>query len=228
MIKHRFTDMKKACIISAFLFWGILLFLELGGNQMLATVFPRELLAEYTDPVFYGAFLIACLIVFRKPFLSAIEDLKKNWQKHILWTEIFMLVSFVLMVASSVILEFFGVEKSLNETAWDIAISECGILQILVVCVLGPVVEEVFYRGILFEALRGGGNRLVRNITAVIISSVIFAFSHVSLTSFTIGDLLANIPIMMVGLAYSTLYWKTENILCTILVHMVINIIGVL
>ncbi len=228
MIKCRFTDMKKACIISAFLFWGILLFLELGGNRMLATVFPRELLAEYTDPVFYGVFLIVSLIVFRKPFLSAIEDLKKNWQKHILWTEIFTLVAFVLMVASSVILEVFGVEKSINETAWDVAIAECGILQILVVCVLGPVVEEVFYRGILFEALRGKKNRLVRNIAAVIISSVIFAFSHVSLTHFTVADLLANIPVLMAGLAYSTLYWKTENILCTILVHMVINIIGVL
>lgn len=228
MIKCRFTDMKKACIISVFLFWGILLFLELGGNKMLATVFPGELLAEYTDPVFYGAFLIISLIVFRKPFLSAIEDFKKNWQKHMLWTEIFALISFVLMVASSIALEVFGTEKSINETAWDIAIAECSILQILVVCVSGPVVEEVFYRGILFEALRGKGDRLVRNIAAVIISSVVFAFSHVSLIHFTVGDIFANIPIMMVGISYSVLYWKTENILCTILVHMVINIVGLL
>lgn len=228
MIKCRFTDMKKACVISAFLFWGILLFLGLGGNQMLAAVFPRELLAEYTNPVFYGAFLIASLIVFRKPFLSAVEDLKKNWQKHILWTEIFALISFVLMVASSIVLEVFGAEKSINETAWDIAIAEYGILQIMVVCVSGPVVEEVFYRGILLEALRGKENRLIRNIVAVIISSVIFAFSHVSLNHFTIGDMLANIPIMMAGISYSVLYLKTGNILCTILVHMVINIISVL
>ena len=228
MIKCRFIDMKKACIISAFLFWGILLLLEFGGNEMLAAVFPRELLAEYTNPVFYGTFLIASVIVFRKPFLSAIEDLKKNWQKHILWTEIFALISFVVMVASSIALEIFGVEKSFNETAWDIAIAECGVLQVLVVCISGPVVEEVFYRGILFEALRGKENRLVRNIAAVIISSVIFAFSHVSLASFTIGDMLANIPVLMAGLAYSTLYWKTGNILCTIVVHMIINVIAVL
>lgn len=228
MIKCRFTDMKKTCVISAFLFWGILLFLGLGGNQMLAAVFPRELLSEYTDPVFYGAFLIASLIVFRKPFLSAVEDLKKNWQKHILWTEIFALISFMLMVASSIALEVFGAEKSFNETAWGIAIAEYGILQILTVCVSGPVVEEVFYRGILFEALGGKENRLIRNIAAAIISSVFFAFSHVSLTHFTVGDLLANIPIMMVGISFSVLYWKTGNILCTILVHMIINIIGVL
>ncbi len=228
MIKHRFTDMKKACIISAFLFWGILLFLELYGNKMLATMFSRELLAEYTDPVFYGTFLIVSIIVFRKPFLSAIEDFKKNWQKHMLWTEVFALIAFVLKVASSVILGAFGTGKSSNQAAIDSAIAEYGILQILVVCVLGPVVEEVFYRGILFEAIRGKGNRLIRNIAAVIISSVIFAFSHASFTSFTIGDLLANIPIMMVGISFSVLYWKTGNILCTILVHMIINIIGVL
>ncbi len=228
MIKCRFTDMKKACIISAFLFWGILLFLELVGNKTLAAVFPKELLSEYTDPVFYGAFLIFLLIVFRKTFLSAIEDFKKNWQKRMLWTEIFALISFVLMVVSSIALEVFGAEKSINETAWDIAVAECSILQILAVCVSGPVVEEVFYRGILFEALRGKENRLVRNIAAVIISSVIFAFSHVSLISFSVGDMLGNIPIMMVGISFSVLYWKTGNVLCTILVHVVINIISVL
>lgn len=228
MIKCRFTDMKKACIISAFLFWGTLLFLELVGNKMLAAVFPKELLSEYTDSVFYGAFLIILLIVFRKAFLSAIEDFKKNWQKHMLWTEIFALISFVLMVVSSIALEVFGAEKSINETAWDIAVAECSILQILTVCVSGPVVEEVFYRGILFEALRGKENRLVRNIAAVIISSVIFAFSHVSLISFSVGDMLGNIPIMMVGISFSVLYWKTGNVLCTILVHVVINIISVL
>lgn len=226
MISCRFIDKKKACIISIFLFWGILLFLELGGNEMLAAVFPKELLAEYTNPVFYGTFLIASVIVFRKSFLSAIEDLKKNWQKHILWTEIFALISFVLMVASSIIIEVFGVEKSFNETAWDIAIAECGIPQILVVCVLAPVVEEVFYRGILFEALRGKENHLVRNIAAVIISSLIFAFSHVSIANFTVGDMLANIPIMMVGMSFSVLYWKTGNIFCTIVVHMIINVIA--
>ncbi|MBQ8904345.1 MAG: CPBP family intramembrane metalloprotease [Oscillospiraceae bacterium] len=228
MIKCRFTDMKKACIISAFLFWGILLFLELGGNKTLAAVFPKELLSEYTDSVFYGAFLIILLIVLRQAFLSAIEDFKKNWQKRMLWTEIFALISFVLMVVSSIALEVFGAEKSINETAWDIAVAECSILQILAVCVSGPVVEEVFDRGILFEALRGKENRLVRNIAAVIISSVIFAFSHVSLISFSVGDMLGNIPIMMVGISFSVLYWKTGNVLCTILVHVVINIISVL
>lgn len=49
---------------------------------------------------------------------------------------------------------------------------------------------------------------------------------HVAHIDFTFNDLLANIPILMLGLTLATLRWKTGNILCPMLVHAVINVIG--
>ena len=49
---------------------------------------------------------------------------------------------------------------------------------------------------------------------------------HVSIDEFSLNDLLANIPIFILGLSLATLRWKTNNIWCSILVHIVINSIG--
>ena len=93
---------------------------------------------------------------------------------------------------------------------------------------LGPVVEEVIYRGIIFNALAGEKNNTKRNVIAVILTALIFAIMHVTFVGFTFYDLLANLPVFMIGLTVTLLYLKTGNILCPILVHMVINTISVI
>ena len=108
----------------------------------------------------------------------------------------------------------------------DEAIVQYGFLQIITVCLLGNVVEEVFYRGILFEMLKGEGNSMIGNIIAVILTSFIFAFMHVSLVDFSVTDMVANIPILMLGLTLTTLRCKTDNILCSVIVHIGINVIA--
>ena len=67
---------------------------------------------------------------------------------------------------------------------------------------------------------------MIGSIIAVILTSLLFAFMHVSIDEFSLNDLLANIPIFILGLSLATLRWKTNNILCSILVHIVINSIG--
>ena len=99
-------------------------------------------------------------------------------------------------------------------------------MQIITACLLGPVVEEVFYRGILFEILKGEGNSMIGNIIAVILTSFIFAFMHVSLVDFSVTDMIANIPILMLGLTLTILRCKTDNILCSVIVHIGINVIA--
>ena len=74
--------------------------------------------------------------------------------------------------------------------------------------------------------LKGKGSNVVRSIIAVVITALIFAFSHSSIRYFDVTDLLANIPIFMLGLTVTALYWKTDNILCPILVHACINSFG--
>ncbi|MBP0959792.1 MAG: CPBP family intramembrane metalloprotease [Oscillospiraceae bacterium] len=139
---------------------------------------------------------------------------------------IFFFVTMVLMVVSAIIIDSFGIGDSSNQQSIDEALVQYGFLQIITVCLLGPVVEEFFYRGVLFEILKGKESGIIKNIIAVILTSFIFAFMHVSFIDFSVADMIANIPILMLGLALTILRCKTDNILCSVIVHIGINVIA--
>lgn len=225
MEKYRITDNKNACLILSVLFWGFLLFVEFKGT-ILFNVFPKDLLIEYIDPVFYGTLFLVLIIIFRKAFIASAKDFVKNFKKYIGLSVIFFFVTMFLMVVSAVVIDSFGIGDSSNQQSIDEAIVQYGFLQIITVCLLGSVVEEVFYRGILFEMLKGKENSIIRNIIAVILVSFIFAFMHVSLIDFGIADVVANIPILMLGLTLTMLRCKADNILCSVIVHIGINVIA--
>lgn len=225
MTNAKITDNKKACLILAFIFWGLLVFFEFAGDILLE-LFPRELLLKYSDPIFYGTFFILTAIIFRKALLDLAKDFIKNHETYIRTTAIFFVIALVLMVGSAIFLDSMGVGKSSNGQAIDSAVEKYGFLQIIIVCLIGPFVEEIFYRGILFGFIKGNGNSTVRAILTVVMTALIFMFSHVNYSSFNVADLLANVPIGMLGLSLGALYWKTDNIFCPILVHVVMNSIA--
>ncbi|MEE1125605.1 MAG: CPBP family intramembrane glutamic endopeptidase [Acutalibacteraceae bacterium] len=199
------------------------MFVELFGNVTLVRLFPLELLQKYFDPVFYSSFFLMAVITFRKAFFSAIRSFKANYEGYLMWVAIFLVIALVLMITSAIILDSFGVGESANQEAIDKSIAKYGIVHILTVCIFGPVVEEVFYRGILFEALKGKEGNTIRGVFAILLTSLLFAFAHVSVIGFTVDDLLANIPVFMLGLSITALYFKTDNIICSILLHIIIN-----
>jgi membrane protease YdiL (CAAX protease family) len=219
----KIIDMKKACLIFSITFLGIQMFIQLFGNVTLVRLFPLELLQKYFDPVFYSSFFLVSVITFRKALFSAIKTFKSNYDKNLMWIALFLIMALVLMIVSAIILHSFGVGESANQEAIDKSIAKYGILHILTVCIFGPVVEEVFYRGILFETLKGKVSNTIRGVFAILLTSLLFAFAHVSVIGFTVDDLLANIPVFMLGLSLTAVYFKTDNIICSILLHIIIN-----
>jgi membrane protease YdiL (CAAX protease family) len=84
------------------------------------------------------------------------------------------------------------------------------------VVIIAPVAEEVFFRGIVFNAwLREGGRR-----AAYIGSSALFAVIHLSLASL--------VPIFALGLALAWVYERNgKNLVAPIVMHAVVNGISV-
>lgn len=227
MKEYKITDYKKACLLLALFFWGLLIYFDFGA-PILVKLFPLEWLVEYLDPIFYGSFFLLSVIVFRKALWKDIKDFVRDFEKYLDRAVVFGFIALVLMVASAIYLDSVGIGDSSNQQAIDEALIQYGALQILTVCAIGPVVEEIFYRGILFGFLKGRGKSIIRSIAAILLSSMIFAFSHTSIIDFSVTDMLANIPILMLGLTVTTLYWRTDNLICPIIVHIVINTIGAL
>lgn len=83
------------------------------------------------------------------------------------------------------------------------------------VVIVAPIAEEIFFRGVVFNAwLREGGRRW-----AFIGSSALFAVIHLSLASL--------VPIFVLGLALAWIYDRTGNLIAPIVMHAVVNGISV-
>ena len=84
-------------------------------------------------------------------------------------------------------------------------------LSVLAIVVLAPIAEEVFFRGVVFNALlREAGVRW-----AYIGSAALFAVIHLSV--------IAALPLFLLGLAFAWVYRRTGNLLAPIAAHAVVN-----
>ncbi len=87
------------------------------------------------------------------------------------------------------------------------------ILQLLSICIIAPIFEEIFFRGIVLHGLKPYGNGF-----AIIISSLFFGMMH--------GSLLHNISMFICSLALGYLAIKTQSIIPGIIVHFLNNVLA--
>lgn len=88
---------------------------------------------------------------------------------------------------------------------------QTGWLGLLSLVVLGPVIEEVFYRGIVTRLLL----RKYRPWTAIAVSGLIFGVIHLNPAQL--------IPAFTSGMFYAWLYWRTRSLWPGILLHVLNN-----
>ena len=86
-----------------------------------------------------------------------------------------------------------------------------GFLWIPTVVVLGPVTEELVYRGILF----GSFSRSFSYKIAIVLSTVLFLPGH---------NLISGLSVFVVGVLLAWLYWRTDNLAVTMVIHGTINL----
>jgi hypothetical protein len=90
------------------------------------------------------------------------------------------------------------------------------VLAALLVCVMAPLAEEVFFRGFLFGALRKRGVPL-----AALVSGLCFGLAHVA--SSPIGFL---VPLALLGVILALLYERTGSLYPSIALHCLNNAVA--
>ena len=81
--------------------------------------------------------------------------------------------------------------------------------------IIGPIFEEILYRGLLYNKLKQISNTFI----AILISSILFAFLHISVYGFNIKIFC----FVLDGILLTYCYEKTDSIYVPILVHSVNN-----
>lgn len=80
--------------------------------------------------------------------------------------------------------------------------------------VIVPIVEEIFFRGLLLKQFL----KQYTHIKAILLSSLIFGFYHLHLENFIFYSVL--------GILFATIYFKTNSLFVVIMAHMIWNLIS--
>lgn len=91
-----------------------------------------------------------------------------------------------------------------------------GILPALLfaIVILGPIAEEVMFRGVLYRSLV---TKSGQEIDAILITSLAWAMLHMQY------DALGLLQVFVMGLFLGAMRWKTGSVGLTIIMHMLIN-----
>jgi membrane protease YdiL (CAAX protease family) len=159
------------------------------------------------------------LLVFRPGALAGLPALPgPNAAQAIIsgvgWGLVAWLVATLAGATVVFVLERLGIEAPPQAAEQAIAMLD-PFLVIVAVVILAPIAEEIFFRGIVFNALlREGGRRW-----AFLGSAALFAVIHISLV--------AVLPIFLLGLSLAWIYQRTGNLLAPIAMHATVNGISV-
>ena len=171
----------------------------------------------YTIMFVYGCFLFKSLLLqkweeVRNSKRKFIFGVLTGWLFLILMTVIFGFVSEMLR-------QFFGlVGQGLNQSNIQNTFQVQPLLIVVFACVIGPLVEELFFRQTLLRYLR----KSLPTWLSIFIVGLAFALTHMH--SLDLSEWINAIYYLGGGLAFSIIYVKEkENIYYPLVVHMIVN-----
>ena len=189
------------------------------GVKLLASLMPSTIAnyLVYVVLALYGSFLFKDRLIqqwneIRKTKRKFFFEVLKGWLLLFLMTILFALLSEILKQ----VLGLSG--QGQNEASIQSAFKEQPLLIAVFACVIGPVVEEVFFRQILLKYLR----KCLSSWLSIFIVGLAFALTHMH--SLDLSEWINAIYYLGGGLAFSIIYVKEkENIYYPLAVHMIVN-----
>ena len=171
----------------------------------------------YVVLALYGSFL------FKDRLIQQWNEIRKTKRKFffgVLTGWLFLILMTILFALLSEILkQVLGLSgQGQNEASIQSAFKEQPLLIAVFACVIGPVVEEVFFRQILLKYLR----KCLSSWLRIFIVGLAFALTHMH--SLDLSEWINAIYYLGGGLAFSIIYVKEkENIYYPLVVHMIVN-----
>lgn len=156
---------------------------------------------------------------YKKEFKYYTKTINK---KNLLITIIYWIIGFILMMILNYIINYIIIPNgiSTNEALNRELLLNNKFIYSILLCLFIPILEEIVFRLELKKNLK---NKYL----FIFISSLIFAIPHI-LSSTNLIELIYIFPYFILGLTFTTIYQKTNNILYNILAHILHNTLIVL
>jgi uncharacterized protein len=122
--------------------------------------------------------------------------------------------SYFVILIHNLVLFAFGVDTQGEQIMKLFAEMDAPVWFIIVGAIFAPLVEEIFFRGFLFQGFR----HRYGWIAAMLLSSAIFAIAHL--------DLVVLIPTFILGCLLAYVYHRSNSVWPGIILHFLVNSFG--
>ncbi|VMB36544.1 caax amino protease family protein [Streptococcus pneumoniae] len=210
------SNKNKGILIFAILYTVLFVF---DGVKLLASLMPY-VIANYLVYVvlaLYGSFL------FKDRLIQQWKEIRKTKRKFffgVLTGWLFLiLMTVVFEFVSEMLKQFVGLDgQGLNQSNIQSTFQEQPLLIAVFACVIGPLVEELFFRQVLLHYLQ----ERLPGLLSIILVGLVFDLTHMH--SLALSEWIGAVGYLGGGLAFSIIYVKEkENIYYPLLVHMLSN-----
>lgn len=177
--------------------------------------------------IYYGVMLASVFIMYGRFLAASALALKKQLSVHWLYTPIVALICIYIcnFITRVICLLSLGNMDSANNAAAIKMIDSAPLQMLVMTAICAPIVEEVFFRALLFRPLSRKCPVL-----AYIVTAITFGLIHVLQQVAASGDfseLIYIIQYIPSGLFLAASYHYLKNIYASILVHAMMNGISV-
>ena len=162
------------------------------------------------------------MIIYRKTLKEDFNDFKNNFGKY---TDIgikYWLLGFIAMVVSNtIIVNLFPIKMAANEQGVREIINTIPLISFFSICIFAPIAEELIFRKSFKDCFK-------EKYLFILISGIVFGLLHVIGSFNSLYDILFIVPYASLGIAFASIYYKTNNIYSSIFVHCMHNTMLVL
>lgn len=162
-------------------------------------------------------FLTALFFLYRKTIIRDFKNFFKDFGNNFEYAFKYWLIGFIIMIISNLALTFiFEQGISNNEEGIRETIKIAPLYMAFAISIFAPLSEELIFRKSFKDIFK-------TKYLFIIISGLIFGYLHIASSMTSLTSLLYLIPYGALGIVFSSLYAKTDNIFSTIIMHSMHN-----
>ena len=192
------------------------------GVRWLAFLMPSTI-ANYLEYLVYVVLALYGSFLFKDKLIQQWNEIRKTKRKFFFgvlkgwFLLILMTVAFDFI--SGMLRQFLALDgQGLNQSNIQSTFQEQPLLIAVFACIIGPLVEELFFRQTLLRYLR----KSLPTWLSIFIVGLAFALTHMH--SLDLSEWISAVGYLGGGLAFSIIYVKEkENIYYPLVVHMIMN-----
>ena len=210
------SNKNKGILIFVILYTALFVF---DGVKWLASLMSSSIAnyLVYVVLALYGSFL------FKDRLIQQWNEIRKAKRKFFFgvligWLFLILMTVFFGFI-SGILRQFLGLDgQGLNQSNIQSTFQEQPILIAVFACIIGPLVEELFFRQLLLHHLQ----KNLPSWLSILLVGLVFALTHMH--SLALSEWVSAVGYLGGGIAFSIIYVKEkENIYYPLFVHMLGN-----